>query len=206
MLGTLGSGAYTLQHQILASIAAKDFYIATWGIAPRATNLSTIDPGNSHESLLSTLKRDGQIPSLSFAYTAGAQYRKSSPPTTSLNMVLNLAGLKQVHGSLTFGGYEASRFVPNNVSFGFADDNSRDLVVGLQAITFNGSKSKPINLLPSAILSFIDATVSHIWLPLESCLAFEAAFGITWDPLSELYLVNDSLHKSLISQDISLTF
>ena len=77
VLGTPGSGAYAIEHQVVASIAAKDFYIATWGIAPRATNFTNIDPENSHESLLSTLRRNGQIPSLSFAYTAGARYRKS---------------------------------------------------------------------------------------------------------------------------------
>ena len=79
VLGTPGSGAFAVDHQVVASIAAKDFYIATWGIAPRATNFSTIDPENSHESLLSTLRRNNQIPSLSFAYTAGAQYREFWP-------------------------------------------------------------------------------------------------------------------------------
>ena len=77
-LGVPGSssGGYVLERQILASIATKEFYIATWGIAPRPTNFTTIDAENSHQSLLSSLKEQGQIPSLSYAYTAGAPYRE----------------------------------------------------------------------------------------------------------------------------------
>ena len=78
-LGAPGStsGSYILQNQILATIAAKDFYIATWGIAPRPTNLTTISAENSYPSLLATLRKQNKIPSLSYAYTAGAPYRKS---------------------------------------------------------------------------------------------------------------------------------
>ena len=80
VLGAPGStsGAYSLENQILASIATKEFYVATWGIAPRPTNLTTIDAQNSHPSLLTTLREQNQIPSLSYAYTAGAPYRKKS--------------------------------------------------------------------------------------------------------------------------------
>lgn len=82
-LGYPGSGAITLDHQIVATIAAKDFYLATWGIAPRPTNLTsnsnavTFAANNSYQSVLSTLRHDNQIPSLSYAYTAGARYSMS---------------------------------------------------------------------------------------------------------------------------------
>ena len=75
-LGYPGSGAYTVNHQLLAGIAAKDFYVATWGIAPRPTNLTTIDSNHSYQSLLSRLKQSEQVPSLSYGYTAGAYYRR----------------------------------------------------------------------------------------------------------------------------------
>ena len=81
-LGYPGSGALTVEHQLLATIASKDYYIATWGIAPRPTNLtksdpkeSTFAPEDSYQSLLSTLKQSQEIPSLSYGYTAGARYR-----------------------------------------------------------------------------------------------------------------------------------
>ena len=109
---------------------------------------------------------------------------------------------------MTLGGYDALRFKSSNVLFSFAPDNSRDLVVGIQSILIDnpirGDISK--NLLSVPILSFIDSTIPHIWLPLDSCQAFEAAFGIEWDPFSELYLVNDTMHDSLLAQNASLTF
>ena len=86
-LGYPGSGAVVVEQQMLATVAAKDFYIATWGIAPRPTNLSSSDidgitfaPEDSYQSLLSTLKEKNEIPSLSYGYTAGARYRMRSPP------------------------------------------------------------------------------------------------------------------------------
>ncbi|MCJ1285384.1 hypothetical protein MMC26_004724 [Xylographa opegraphella] len=188
-LGYPGSGALVVEHQILAGIAAKDFYIATWGIAPRPTNLTEL--WNSTESLMDTLKGSLQIPSLSFGYTAGAKYR-----------------LKEALASLTLGGYDASKYVPSDILFDFAPDNSRELVVGVQSITYNiseGSRSLGGSLLAQPILSCVDSTISHMWLPLDVCQAFERVFGLVYDPLSELYLVNDSLHESLLAQNPSFT-
>ncbi|KAL9607163.1 MAG: hypothetical protein Q9167_007898 [Letrouitia subvulpina] len=191
-LGYPGSGALILEHQLLATIASKDYYIATWGIAPRPTNLTKSDPKeatfapeDSHQSLLSTLKQSKEIPSLSYGYTAGARYR-----------------LKRVPASLTLGGYDASRFMPSDLTFDLAGDNSRDLVVGVQSISAVGSSQK---LLPTPILAFIDATVPHIWLPVEACQMFETFFGINWDASSDLYLVNETTHQALIAQNASLT-
>jgi len=123
-----------------------------------------------------------------------------------------MSGLKGVDGSLTLGGYDSSRFIPNDVSCNFADDISRNLVVGIQAITASsnissGSTSQSaVSLLPIPILSFIDATVSHIWLSLSACLAFEQVFGLMYDNATELYLINDTLHASLLSRIPSITF
>ncbi len=96
--------------------------------------------------------------------------------------------------------------MPNNVLFNFASDISRDIVVGLQSIQFTDQKSTK-NLLPgNGILTFIDSTVPHIWLPLDACLAFEKAFGITYDNATDLYLVSDSQHSALKSQNASVSF
>lgn len=40
-LGYPGSGTVSLEQQVLATIASKTYYIATWGIAPRPTNLTS---------------------------------------------------------------------------------------------------------------------------------------------------------------------
>ncbi|KAL8895669.1 MAG: hypothetical protein Q9207_008072 [Kuettlingeria erythrocarpa] len=192
-LGYPGSGAISVENQLLATIATKDFYIATWGIAPRPTNLSrsesdlaTFTPEDSYQSLLSKLKQENKIPSLAYGYTAGARYR-----------------LKRVPASLTLGGYDTSRFVSSNLTFGLAGDNSRDLVAGIQSISVIGTSQE---LLPTPILAFVDSTVPHIWLPIEACRAFEEVFGIDWDPSCDLYLVNETTHQALLAQNASLSF
>ncbi|MCJ1252993.1 hypothetical protein MMC24_000800 [Lignoscripta atroalba] len=188
-LGLLGTGAPSVTGQIVVGIATKDFYVGSWGINPKPTNLS--DFNDPQQSLLTTLKEKNLIPSLSYGYTAGARYR-----------------LKQVLGSLTLGGYDASRFAPSNLSFGFASDISRDLVVGIHSITADslGRPLNPAELLPTPILSFIDAAVPEIWLPLAACEAFEQAFGLQWDSTTELYLVNETQHTTLLAQNASITF
>ena len=108
---------------------------------------------------------------------------------------------------MTLGGYDSSRFTPNDLTFNFASDISRDLVVGVQSIRFSNSDTQDKELLPGGgILSFIDSTVPQIWLPRDSCKAFEEAFGIIYNEKTELYLVNDSLHDSLKRQNASVSF
>jgi hypothetical protein len=113
--------------------------------------------------------------------------------------------LKSVVASLTLGGYDQGRFEPNNVTFTFAPDNSRDLVVGIQSISTDGGKVK--SLLPSGgILSYIDSTVPQIWLPEAACALFEQAFGLVYDPVNKIYPVSDSLHTNLTALNPNITF
>lgn len=88
----------------------------------------------------------------------------------------------------------------------FASDVARDLVVGLQSIQFSDSTTANRELLSAGILAFVDSTTPHIWLPLSACQAFERAFGLIYDSNSGLYLVNDTLHDTLLAQNASLTF
>lgn len=114
--------------------------------------------------------------------------------------------MKGVFGSLTFGGYDLSRLIPNNVTFNLAPDVSRDLVVGLQSITSTAANGSTISLLPNSILTFIDSTLPYIWLPLEACEAFETAFGLTYNDTVRLYTVDDTLHQSLTARNPNFTF
>ena len=113
--------------------------------------------------------------------------------------------MKKVFGSLTLGGYDTTKFVPTDNSFQFAGDISRDLVVGLQSVTYQDSQ-KQQQLLSEGILTFVDATVPHIWLPVDACKAFEQAFGITYNKTIERYLVNDTLHTQLTNTNASVSF
>jgi len=131
---------------------------------------------------------------------------ESFAETGKVRKLLILPGLKGVFGSLTFGGYDASRFIPNNVSFSLASDISRDIVVGLQSITSAYANGSAIALLPSPILTFIDSTLPFIYLPLEACRAFEKAYGLEWNTKAELYFVDEQLHESLTASNPTFTF
>ena len=114
------------------------------------------------------------IPSLSWGYTAGNQYR--------LNKVLS---------SLTFGGYDASRFTPNAVTFVFNERDIRDLTVNIEKIAMT-AKDKDSILLKSSIAALVDSTTPYFWLSLDVCNNFEDAFGITWNDSVQAYLVSDA--------------
>ncbi|TIA58417.1 acid protease, partial [Aureobasidium pullulans] len=99
------------------------------------------------------------------------------------------------------------RFEANNVEFEFASDPARDTVVAIQSITTSALNStSSVELLPAPIYALIDSTVSQIWLPLDACQAFEREFGLTWDSTYNLYLVNSSLHDTLLARNAHVNF
>ncbi|KAG9237133.1 aspartic peptidase domain-containing protein [Amylocarpus encephaloides] len=184
---TLGVGlgsAPKFENQTVAAFAdALPFYMGVFGLGTQPVNLTFLANSTS-PSYFSSLKTKGYIPSLSWSYTAGAKYR-----------------LKQVSGQLIFGGRDAARIQPNNVSFEFAQDQDRDLVVSIQGI-YSNSRS----LLSAPILAFIDSTDPLIWLPESACVAFENAFSLTLDSASNYYLLNETQHSTLLAANPSVTF
>lgn len=107
---------------------------------------------------------------------------------------------------MTLGGYDSSRFVSNDLSFNFAPDNERDLVVAIQKVTSSADGESDKDLLPSAVYAYIDSTVPQIWLPEEACKAFEDAFGLTYDNETELYLLDSDTHTKLSDMNPNVTF
>ena len=69
------SGGLTLKKQVIAGIATKDFYLGLFGLSPKPSNFSDFD--HPQPSYMRTLKDQNMIPSLSYADTAGASYRKT---------------------------------------------------------------------------------------------------------------------------------
>ena len=110
---------------------------------------------------------------------------------------------KYGHGSLVLGGYDAARFAPNDVTFQFADDSSRELVVGVISIEMGDSSE---SFLDEPILAFLDSGVSHIWLPESACDRLASKFNLTYDQNTDLYLVNDTVHQALVAQNASVAF
>ena len=186
VLGYQGSTGPSLQQQIIAGIATKEFYLGIFGLNPRSTNFSTLD--NPVPSFMATLKDRSLIPSLSWAYTAGNQYR----PGTVL-------------GSLTLGGFDSSRFLANDVTFPFNQVDDRDLTVEIDSILMSTSNHS-VQMLNNSIAAYVDSTVPYFYLPLDTCQQFEDSFGISWDNDVQAYLVNDTLHKSLQAQNATVTF
>lgn len=184
-LGLRGEGLPSLSGQLIAGIATPDFWLGSLGLSPLPFNFTTLN--EPLPSLLGTLRNEQQILSTSWAYTAGAHYQ--NPP---------------VFGSLTLGGYDSTRFIPNNLSIAFGADQSRDLVVGLQTITHDTIGSFP--LLSSGIYAFINSMVAQIWLPIDVCSAFEQAFNLTWNDTAELYLIDETVHSILVAQNPTFTF
>ena len=80
-LGLPGTGAPSVEKQIVAGIAAKDIYLGLWGVGARPTNLTSLN--NPYPSLMTTLKEKGLVPSISYGYTAGAQYSEFLRSTIS---------------------------------------------------------------------------------------------------------------------------
>jgi hypothetical protein len=185
-LGWQGSGGPKVEHSIIWNLADGNYWLGVFGLNPRPTNFTTFtDP---QTSFIQTLVNSKKIPSASWAYTAGNQYR-----------------LDKVYGSLTLGGYDGNRFIPNNVTFPFYPDISRDLSVNLQSITT--SKGSPSNLLPGGSISiFIDSTVPELWLPESACAAFEAAFGIEYNDNYNRYLITAAQREKLLAQNAEIKF
>ncbi|MCJ1404387.1 hypothetical protein MMC11_007612 [Xylographa trunciseda] len=191
-LDTVGLGLTSdigpaVEGQVVAGIETTEFDFGILGLNVQPTNFTNFN--NPVPSFFQTLVDQKLIPSLTWSYTAGNQY-----------------SLKKVLGSLIFGGYDSSRFTSNSLTFPFAPDSSRDIVVGVQSISSTETNGKTSELLTSGILTFIDSTVPYIYLPIDVCKQFENALGLIWDPSTELYLVSSSLHSSLLARGLNFTF
>ncbi|KAI9723765.1 MAG: hypothetical protein M1812_001065 [Candelaria pacifica] len=183
-VGALSTKGPSVDHQLFGAFATDLYYLGIFGLNPKPTNYSGFD--NPIPSFITGLKDNGSLSSVSFGYTAGASYRSGKPA-----------------GSLTLGGYDASRFTPNNLQFTFGPDISRDLLVAIRSISTSNPKGRILMRTP--ILSFIDSTLPYMYLPLLACQEFEKAFGLIWDQASQLYLVNDTIHDNLVSMNPTVT-
>ncbi|KAF3217342.1 hypothetical protein TWF679_002354 [Orbilia oligospora] len=187
VLGWLGSDGPNTSNQSIAGIATKDFFLGVLGLNPRPTNFSTFN--NPVPSLLQNLRDAQKIPSLSWGYTAGNQYR-----------------FNNVFGQLILGGYDSSRFVHNNIYIPFDSQDLVDLSVNIERITSSDANGTRALLPSSGISAYLDSSVSHIWLPLDACQRFEEEFGITWNDSLELYLVNNTQHEKLLARNANIVF
>ena len=74
LLGKAGANNISVNHQVIAGLITEVFYVGSLGLSNQAINFT--DSGDSSPSLLTSLKNENLIPSVSYGYTAGASYRK----------------------------------------------------------------------------------------------------------------------------------
>lgn len=74
-LGGQGSSGPSLPDQIIAGIGNELYYLGMLGVNRKPTDFGGVD--GEKPSYIASLKAQGIIPSESFGYTAGAQYRES---------------------------------------------------------------------------------------------------------------------------------
>lgn len=107
---------------------------------------------------------------------------------------------------MTLGGVDRAKFTPNEVEFSLAMPETRELVVELQSLVSTDAKGIPKSLLVKRIPMLLDSTVPHIWLPVDTCQQFERAFDLVYDPISNFYYVNDTVHDRLTNEIANITF
>ena len=73
-VGKPGAGNVSVDGQVVAGIATKDFYLGNLGLASRPISFNS--DNDPKPSFLSSLRNRSLIPSLAYGFTAGASYRK----------------------------------------------------------------------------------------------------------------------------------
>ncbi|OAL56714.1 acid protease [Pyrenochaeta sp. DS3sAY3a] len=187
-LGWTGDGLPSLENQVISGVIAENLTLGSLAMNPRPTNFTNFnDPMPSLLQNLHTLN-DTPIPSVSWSYTAGA-----------------FNAVPKVFGSLVLGGYDSTRFVPNNIIFPFGADISLDFQVALQRITFNSNGSLS-DLLTGPIVSYITTLVPDIWLPESVCLSFVRAFNLQFDRAGNTFFIDGTGHEMNLNNNPIVTF
>lgn len=111
------------------------------------------------------------------------------------------------YGSLVYGGYDQSRFVPNDITFPFDANDSRKPSTNIQSIVSRDFANTTVSMLPDGpAYSLIDFAEPHMWLPVSACDAFARAFNLTYDNSTDLYLVDASTRARLLERNPVITF
>ncbi|EPS43588.1 hypothetical protein H072_2342 [Dactylellina haptotyla CBS 200.50] len=188
----------TYSNQVVVSVNSPQWYQGLFGMGNQPTNFS--DFNNPQPSFLTSLYNAGKIPSLSWGYQAGAQYRG-----------------KTSSASVIFGGYDDSRYVDNDIVFTQSNDFTYPFLVALSSLKvsgiYNAGQVGTAELLDGDWLRdtanqlvSIDSTTSYLWLSNATCSVFEAALNLTYNAATQLYLLTDDQHNQLLDLNPTFTF
>ena len=184
------------REQIIAVINSTDLLLGQLGLGVQQTRLNS--SLNILPFLSSLVQNDSVIPSHSYGYTAGAAYR-----------------LKGVPASLAFGGVDANRFTPNDISFTLGPDYAP--VVAINSITVSSASgglpanwnSNPVELMTSsqAETFTIDTSTPFLWLPEAVCDSFAQMLNLTFNDTLQLYTFDDSSSPEILrGWDLTFNF
>ena len=107
--------------------------------------------------------------------------------------------------SLTLGGFDTTRFTPNDIAFPFDIDDDRPLSLSIQSMVGKDTLTGIQSFVDTPAYARIDFTVPHLWLPNSTCDRFATAFGLKYDKKTDLYLVNDTIHEVLLKTNPTVT-
>ena len=109
-------------------------------------------------------------------------------------------------GNLILGGYDTSRYTPNNITFTIGPGPG-ELQVGIQQIDYNDNSGAKQPLLTSSGFSAdVDSTIPDLWLPIDVCNNIAKAFNLTWHANNLRYTIDDDTRATLKTKNASMTF
>lgn len=109
-------------------------------------------------------------------------------------------------GSLTLGGYDESRFEPNDITFSFGPNGERPTSLTLQHITADNTRNGTVTFLQNKIYVNLDFTMPYLWLPADTCDRIASEFKLKYDIAKNLYLVDEKSHAELVTSNPSFSF
>ncbi|KAF4626752.1 hypothetical protein G7Y89_g11405 [Cudoniella acicularis] len=190
---TFGSTGVTLPSAIIGSINTTEFFVGMFGLGIVLGNFKNV---TSLAAISGLVEVDGAIPSHSYGFTAGAKYQQKGMPT-----------------SLTLGGYDANRMVPNNVFFNLNPSQNPQVAINYISVVSSGTSNNwttPIQLLSTAdrVSAIIDSSTPYLWFPQSVCDVFAQALGLSYNNSLNLYTFdgNASQHTVLGNSQLSFTF
>lgn len=108
---------------------------------------------------------------------------------------------------MTLGGYDANRFVPNNVSFELNPSQVPQVYINSISVA-NTSSSSDLVYATDRVSAIIDSSTPYLWLPKAACDRFAGALGLHYNDSLNLYTfeANNSQHELLKNSSLTFVF
>ncbi|TQV96080.1 hypothetical protein V2A60_003475 [Cordyceps javanica] len=184
--------AFGMSNVLIAAYNTTDYFNGLFGLGISQGRFK----GNIGESALTqAVKTFGWIPSYSYGYTAGANY-------------------KNMPGSLTLGGYDAARLVDHDTLFTITQSDNSPRVSVRSINVYNGQKpngwassTNTLSTFNDTFMALIDSTTPYLWLPESLCESFASALNLTYNDTYKLYTLTNGQYQDYSSSDAySFTF